>query len=111
MGGGLLKLSDLRTRIDRHFTYEALHLTKYRAELMRVVCALVDAGEFARERVSEITGKGTTTAVEIIKLGLREGYIESPSAKGKLRIAFPAKVLPSYFPQLFIDLPVEPEPK
>jgi Fic family protein len=108
--GGLLKLSDLRTRVERHFTYESLHLTKYREELMRVVRALVDEGEFARDRVSEITGKGTTTAVEIIKLGLREGYIESPSAKGKLRIAFPAKVLPAYFPQLFIDLPVEPEP-
>jgi Fic family protein len=109
--GGLLKLSDLRTRIERHFTYEALHLTKYREELMRVVRALVDEGEFARERVGEITGKGTTTAVEIIKLGLREGYIESPSAKGKLRIAFRAKVLPSYFPNLFIDLPVEQSPE
>lgn len=108
--GGLLRLSDLRTRVERHFAYEALHLKKYRAELMRLVRALVDEGEFARERVSEITGKGTTTAVEIIKLGLHEGYIESPSPKGKLRIAFPAKVLPSYFPQLFIDLPAEPVP-
>jgi Fic family protein len=107
--GDLLKLSDLRTRIERYFTYEALHLTKYREEIMRVVSALVDEGEFARERVSAITGKGSTTTVEIIKLGLREGYIESPSAKGKLRIAFPAKVLPSYFPGLFIDLPVESE--
>lgn len=108
--GGLLKLSDLRTRVERHFTYEALHLTKYREELMRVVRTLVDEGEFARERVSEITGKGTTTAVEIIKLGLSEGYIETPSAKGKLRIAFPAKVLSAYFPSLFVDLPVEQEP-
>ncbi len=107
--GDLLKLSDLRTRIERYFTYEALHLTKYREEIMRVVGALADEGELPRERVSAITGKGTTTAVEIIKLGLREGYIESPSAKGKLRIAFPAKVLPSYFPGLFIDLPVEAE--
>jgi hypothetical protein len=76
---------------------------------MRVVRALADEGEFARERVSEISGKGTTTAAEIIKLGLREGYIESPSPKGKLRIAFPTHVLPSYFPGLFIDLPVETE--
>lgn len=108
--GGLLKVCDLRTRIERHFTYEALDLTKYREELMRVVRTLADEGEIPRERVAAITGKGTTTSVEIIKLGLREGYIESPSAKGKLRIAFPAKVLPSYFPNLFIDLPVDPEP-
>ena len=105
--GDLLKLSDLRTRIERYFTYEALHLTKYREEIMRVVSVLVDEGELPRERVSAITGKGATTAVEIIKLGLREGYIESPSAKGKLRITFHAKVLPSYFPGLFIDLPVD----
>jgi Fic family protein len=108
--GGLLKVCDFRTRIERHFTYEALDLTKYREELMRVVRTLADEGEIPRERVAAITGKGTTTAVEIIKLGLREGYIESPSVKGKLRIAFPAKVLPSYFPNLFIDLPVDQEP-
>lgn len=107
--GGLLKLPDLRTRIQRYFTYEALHLTRHREALMRVVRALADEGEFPRERVASITGKGTTTAVEIIKLGLREGYIESPSVKGKLRIAFPAKVLPSYFPNLFLDLPVDEE--
>lgn len=40
---------------------------------------------------------------------LREGDIESPSPKGKLRIAFPTNVLPSYFPGLFIDLPLETE--
>jgi Fic family protein len=107
--GGLLKLSDLRTRIERHFIYEALHLTRHREALMRVVRALADEGEFPRERVGEITGKGSTTVAEIIKLGLREGYLESPSEKGKLRIAFPAKVLPTYFPNLFLDVPVEPE--
>lgn len=105
--GGLLNLSDLRTRVDRYFTYEALHLKKYREDLMRVMKAMVDEGEIPRERVSELTGKGATTTAEIIKVGLNEGYIESPSEKGKLRVAFPVKVLPFYFPSLFIDLPVE----
>ena len=105
--GSLLNLTDLRTRVDRYFMYEALHLPKHREALMRVAKALVDEGEFPRERVCEITGKGATTAAEIIKLGLAEGYIESPSGKGKLRIAFPDKVLPFYFPNLFIDLAVE----
>jgi hypothetical protein len=36
-----------------------------------------------------------------------EGYFETPSAKGPLRPAFPAKVQEFYFPQLFLDLPVE----
>jgi len=34
----------------------------------------------------------------------------SYSDKGVLRNAFPTKVLPGYFPQLLVDLPVEGEP-
>jgi Fic family protein len=105
--GGLLNLPGLRTRIERYFIYDALHLKKHREALMRVVQTLVDEGECPRERVSAVTGKGATTTAEIIKLGLAEGYIESPSAKGRLRIAFPEKALPFYFPNLFIDLPAE----
>ena len=48
-----------------------------------------------------------TVSVEIIKLGLDEGLLETPSPKGPLRIAFPAKIHEFYFPQLFLDLPVE----
>ncbi len=104
---GLLNLSNLRTRMDRYFQFEALHLTKHRESLPGVVKALADEGEFPRERVRQLTGKGATTVAEIIKLGLTEGYIQSPSEKGILRIAFPTKVLPFYFPNLFIDLPVD----
>jgi len=75
---------------------------------MRVARTLVDEGEIARSRVKEITGKATTVSVEIIKLGIDEGYFETPSPKGLLRVAFPAKVHEFYFPQLFLDLPVEP---
>jgi hypothetical protein len=46
--------------------------------------------------------------VEIIKLGLEEGLLETPSPKGPLRAAFPAKIHEFFFPQLFLDLPVEP---
>jgi len=105
--GGLLNLADLRTRIERYFTYEALHLKKHREALISVMKTLVDEGECRRERVSEVTGKGATTTAEIIKLGLQEGYLESPSEKGRLHIAFPEKVLPFYFPNLFLDIPVE----
>jgi len=102
---GLLNLPNLRTRIERHFAFEALHLGKRREDLVRMVKTLVDEGEIPRERVSDITGKGSTAVAAIIKLGLKEGYIETPSPKGKLRIAFPEKALASYFPGLFIDLP------
>ena len=63
--------------------------------------------KMVRTRVQEITGKAATVSAQIIKLGLEESYFETPSPKGPLRIAFPAKVHEFYFPQLFLDLPVE----
>ncbi len=76
-------------------------------ELMLLVRALIDEGEIPRGRVKEITGKGATVSVEIIRLGLREGLVESPSPKGPLHPGFPSKILEFYFPQLFVDLPTE----
>lgn len=104
---GLLGLPTLRTRVERYFQFQALHLARYREEIMRVVRTLVDKGEIPRARVQEITGKAATVSVEIIKLGLEHGYFETPSPKGPLRVAFPAKIHEFYFPQLFLDLPVE----
>lgn len=105
---GLLGLPALRTRVERYFQFQALHLDRYREEIMRVARTLVDEGEIPRARVQEITGKAATVSVEIIKLGLEHGYFETPSPKGPLRVAFPAKIHEFYFPQLFLDLPVEP---
>ncbi len=107
---GLLGLPELRSRVERYFQFEAIHLTRYREEIMRVVRTLVDEGEVQRSRVQEITGKGATVSVEIIKLGLKEGYFETPSPKGPLRVAFPEKVHDAYFPKLFVDLPLETHP-
>ncbi len=107
---GLLGLPALRTRVERYFQFETLHLKRYREELMRVVRTLIDEGEIPRARVQEITGKGATVSAEIIKLGLQEGLVDSPSPKGPLQAGFPTKILEFYFPQLFVDLPAdEPE--
>ena len=103
---GLLGLPALRTRIERYFQFETVHLKLYREELMLVVRTLIDEGEIPRTRVQKITGKGGTVAAEIIKLGLLEGLVESPSPKGPLQPGFPPKILEFYFPQLFIDMPV-----
>jgi len=79
----------------------------HREELARLLKALLMEGELARGRVPEIIGKSESTAVKVIKLALAQGLAETPSPKGKLQIAFPAKVLDSYFPRLFLDLPME----
>lgn len=104
---GLLGLPALRTRVERYFQFETIHLKRYREELMRVVRTLIDEGEIPRTRVQEITGKGATVSAEIIKLGLQEGLVESPSPKGSLQPGFPSKILEFYFPQLFVDLPAD----
>ncbi len=98
---GLLDLPALRTRVERYFQFQALHLKRHRDELMRVVRALVDEGEIPRTRVREITGKAATVSAEIIKLGLGEGLLETPSPKGPLRPAFPSKIHEFYFPHSF----------
>ncbi len=104
---GLLDLPTLRTRVERYFQFQALHLRRHREALMRVVRTLLDEGEIPRARVQAITGKAATVCAEIIKLGLAEGLLDTPSPKGPLHAAFPAKVQEFYFPQLFLDLPVE----
>lgn len=104
---GLLGLSALRMRVERYFQFQALHLERYREELMRIARMLVAEGEITRASVQQITGKGATVSAEIIKLGINEGYFETPSPKGSLRVAFPANVHEFYFPHLFLDLPVE----
>ena len=64
-------------------------------------------GDLPRGAVPAILGlKGTASRV-IIRRALDEGLVGSPSEKGPLRIAFPSKVVESYFPQLFTDLQVD----
>ena len=106
--GMVFQKPSLRTRVERYFQFQALHLNRYREEIMHVARTLVDEGEIPRARVQEITGKGATVSAEIIKLGLNEDFFETPSPKGALQAAFPAKLHEFYFPQLFLDLPVEP---
>ncbi len=101
----ILDLPRLRKRVEHHFQFQALHLTHYREEMMRIVRTLVDEGEFQRTRVQEITGKGATISAKIIKQGLKEELFATPSPKGMLQINFPEQVLESYFPRLFLDLP------
>ncbi len=102
----LLRSMPTRTRVERYFQFETIHLKLYREELMRVVRTLIDEGEIPRTRVQGITGKRATVSAEIIKLGLREELIDSLSPKGPLQPGFPHKILEFYFPQLFVDLPL-----
>jgi len=105
----IFDLPRLRKRVEHHFQFQALHITQYREEKMRVVKNLIEEGEIQRTKIQEITGKGATISAKIIKQGLEEELFVTPSAKGVLQINFPEQVLESYFPRLFLDLPSRSE--
>ena len=104
--GELLDLQNLTRRIDSWFEREAFHIPRYREEMSRLVRALLVEGEIPRTRVLDIISKGETLTRRVIKAAVEEGVIATPSERGKLSIAFPSKVVESYFPKLFLDLPV-----
>jgi hypothetical protein len=76
-----------------------------RERLARLLKALVLEGEIARGAVPVILGLGGTVARAVIRKAVDEGLAGSVTEKGALRIAFPNKVVESYFPNLFTDLP------
>ncbi len=109
---GLLELENLCTRIERYLQIETLHIGgRQRRRLARLLKATVIEGEVERGRVPEIVGLSATASRQIIRLGLDEGLLDSPTPKGPLSMVFSSKTLDTYFPQLFQDIPVEEAPQ
>ncbi len=78
---------------------------QHQERLVRLLSALVREGTVSRGQVADIVGLKPSAARQVTTLALSEGLAQTPSPKGPLRIAFPAKVLDAYFPRLFLDLP------
>jgi Fic family protein len=105
---GLIAPFSLLDRIDSYLRFTRVDLdAKMRGHLGRLLKALCLEGEVTRGEVPGILGLKGTAGREVIKKALAEGLVSSPSPKGRLKIAFPNKVVDSYFPQLFTDLPVD----
>jgi Fic family protein len=58
-------------------------------------------GELSRGEVPRITGKPERTARRILDETFKQGLVTSPTPKGAIRLAFPAKAVPYYFPNLY----------
>jgi hypothetical protein len=85
-------------------TFEQLTLkTRERERLFRLLKAALVQGKVERGQVGEIVGLSSTAARQIIRLGLSEGLLDSPSEKGPLSLVFSSKTLESYFPKLYQD--------
>jgi Fic family protein len=105
---GLISPFKLLDRIESYLRFTRVDLDgKMRDHLARLLKALCLEGEVPRGRVPAILGLKGTASRAIIRRALDEGLVSSSSEKGPLRIAFPNKVVDSYFPMLFTDLPVD----
>ena len=101
----LLELPSMVKRMESYVRFE-LTPKKHGEALARLLKALFIEGEITRGEVKLITGLRDTAAREVINLAFRHRLIQSPSPKGALALAFPMTVLDSYFPRLYLDLPV-----
>ena len=105
--GGLLNLPKLLDRIENYLYREAIHIPRHKERLARLLKAAALEGPVSRGRVPDIVGLKPSAARQVTRLGLTEGLLSTPTPKGPLHIAFPAKVLDAYFPRLFLDLPID----
>jgi len=103
--GALLELPGLLARIENAVYREMPHITRHKEPLCRLLCAVARDGQIERGQVPAIVGLKPSAARQVTRLGLEEGLLGTTSPKGRLHIAFPSKVLDSYFPRLFLDLP------
>jgi Fic family protein len=104
---GLFDLSGLSKRIEDYLRYDVPGISRDKERLALLIKASLREGPIPRSRVPEIVGLKPSAARKITALALAHGLMSCDTPKGPVTIAFPAKVLESYFPRLFLDLSVE----
>lgn len=97
----ILDMEGLEQRIERY-----VHVVDpaARPESERVFLLLREAlarGQFARGEAGRIVGGADRTGRRALVRALDAGLLTSDSPKAPVKLALPAKVLDSYFPQLF----------
>ena len=108
---GLIAPFALLERIESYLRFTRVDLDgNVREHLARLLKALCLEGDLPRGAVPAILGLKGTASRAIIRRALDEGLVSSPSEKGPLGIAFPHKVVNSYFPLLLTDLQVDDLP-
>lgn len=98
---GLLDLGGLEQRIAHYVHVSEPAVAK---EADRVFLLLREAllrGQFPRGEAARIVGASERTGRDILGLAVNAGLLTSGSPKAPVSLALPAKVLDSYFPQLF----------
>lgn len=96
----MFELEKLTSRIEYFFGVLST-TTSLKKECYRLVVEAMRRGEFARGEASRITGLGERVARDILSELLKLGFLSSDSAKGSIKVAFPAAATGYYFPNLF----------
>lgn len=96
----LLDLDALAGRIELYARAEA-GLGDAGERVFLLVREALYRGEFARGEAGRITGAGERTGRAALAAAAGAGLLKSTTPKSPVRLALPAKVLGTYFPQLF----------
>jgi Fic family protein len=96
----LLELDSLADRIERYARLEA-GLGDAGARVFLLLREALYRGEFPRGEAGRIAGGGERTGRSALAKAVKAGLLKSVTPKSPVRLALPAKVLGTYFPQLF----------
>jgi Fic family protein len=102
--GKLLALPDLLHRVGL-YVHRDSGVTRHQERMVRLLCAVITEGEIPRGRIPDIVGLKSSAARLITRSCLDADLLGSATPKGAVHARFPAKVLDTYFPRLFLDLP------
>jgi hypothetical protein len=103
----LFELDTLAGRIEQYARVEA----KFGKDAERVFWLLREAlyrGEFARGEAGRIVGASERTGRALLTRAVDAGLLKSATPKTPVSLGLPAKVLGTYFPQLFPAGQIEP---
>jgi len=96
----LLELDTLAERMERYVRVEA-GLGEAGERVFLLLREALYRGEFPRGEAGRIAGAGERTGRAALAMSVKAGLLKSSTPKSPVRLALPAKVLGSYFPQLF----------
>jgi len=96
----MFDMKNLSSRIE-HFFGIISATTNLKKEAYRLVVEAMRRGEFSRGEAPRITGLGERVARDMLSELLKLGFLTSDSAKGSIKVAFPAAATGYYFPNLF----------
>ncbi|MBK8477013.1 MAG: Fic family protein [Opitutaceae bacterium] len=97
----LLDLDGLEQRIEHYVHIAEPAVAKEADRIFLLLREALLRGQFARGEAARIVGASERTGRDILALAVGAGLLTSESPKTPVSLALPAKVLDTYFPQLF----------